>query len=58
MGLLGGKKSAKSTKSIKLDDYVENKLSNLKNLIKDNKTLITFTLLGSTYYVYKLYFNA
>jgi len=55
MGLLGGKKS---TKSIKLDDYVENKLSNLKNLIKDNKTLITFALLGCTYYLYKLYFNA
>lgn len=55
MGLLGGKKSAKN---IKLDDYVENKISNLKKLVKDNKTLITFTLLGSTYYVYKLYFNA
>ena len=50
MGLLGGKKS---TKSIKLDDYVENKLSNLKNLVKDNKTLITFTLLACTYYFIK-----
>ena len=48
----------KSDKNIKLDDYVENKISNFKKLAKDNKTLITFTLLGSTYYVYKLYFNA
>jgi len=55
MGLLGGKKSAKN---IKLDDYIENKISNLKKLVKDNKTLITCTLLGSTFYVYKLYFNA
>lgn len=55
MGLLGSKKSAKN---IKLDDYVENKLSTLKNLVKENKTLIICTLLGSTYYVYKLYFNA
>ena len=41
----------KSVKNIKLYDYVENKISNLK-------TLITCTLLGCTYYMYKLYFNA
>ena len=55
MGLLGGKKSAKN---IKLDDYIENKISNLKKLVKDNKTVITCALLGCTYYMYKLYFNA
>ena len=59
MRLMSDKKSEKkSDKNIKLDDYVENKISNFKKLAKDNKTLITFTLLGSTYYVYKLYFNA
>ena len=53
MGLLGGKKSAKN---IKLDDYVENKISNLKKLIKNNKTLITCTLLGCTYFFVKTNF--
>ena len=50
MGLLSGKKS---TKNIKLDDYVENKISNLNKLVKDNKTLITCTLLVCTYYFVK-----
>jgi hypothetical protein len=53
MGLLGGKKSTKINKSIKLDDYVENKLLNLKKTLKDNKTLIICTLLGCTYYFVK-----
>ena len=53
MGLLGRKKSAKS---IKLDDYVDNKISNLKKLVKDNKTLIICTLLGCTYYFVKTNF--
>ena len=52
MSLLGGKKSVKN---IKLDDYVENKITNLKNLFKENKTLITFTLLGCTYYFAKTF---
>ena len=53
MGLLGGKKS---TKNIKLDDYIENKISNLKKLVKDNKTVITCALLGCTYYIVKTNF--
>lgn len=53
MSLLSGKKNVKN---IKLDDYVENKISNLKILVKDNKTLITCTLLGCTYYFVKTYF--
>ena len=53
MGLVSGRKSLKN---IRLDDYTENKISDLKKLVKNNKTLITFTLLGSVYYVYKLYF--
>ena len=53
MGLLGGRKS---TKNIKLDDYVENKVLNLKDIVKDNKTLIALTLLGSTYYLVRTYY--
>ena len=53
MGLLTSKKSAKINKSIKLDDYVENKLLNLKEIIDNNKTLITCTLLACTYYFVK-----
>jgi len=51
MGLLSVKKNG--VKNIKLDDYVENKISHLKKIIKDNKTLITFTILGSAYYFVK-----
>lgn len=54
MVLLGGKKNVNN---IKLDDYVENKISVLNNIVKENKTLITFTFLGSIYYIYKIYFN-
>ena len=54
MGLFGVKKSVKN---IKLDDYVNNKILNLKEIAKNNKTLITFLLIGSTYYIYKLYSN-
>uniref|UniRef100_A0A6C0LI38 Uncharacterized protein n=1 Tax=viral metagenome TaxID=1070528 RepID=A0A6C0LI38_9ZZZZ len=53
MGLFGVKKS---NENIKLDDYIDNKISNLKKLVKDNKTLITFTILGCTYYFVKTNF--
>jgi len=57
MRLMSDKKSdKKSDKNIKLDDYVENKISNFKKLAKDNKTLITFTLLGCIYYFVKTNF--
>ena len=53
MVLLGGKKNAKN---IKLDDYIENKISNLIKLVKNNKTIITCSLLGCTYYFLKTNF--
>ena len=53
MGLLITKKSSKN---IKLDDYTENKIANVKKIVKNNKTLITFSLFGCIYYIYKLYF--
>jgi len=57
MSLLGGKKDdKKSGKNIKLDDYIESKISNFKKLFNDNKTLITCTLLGCTYYIVKTNF--
>ena len=37
---------------------MQDRIYELENLVKENKTLIICTLLGSTYYVYKLYFNA
>lgn len=56
MSLLGVSSSKKSSKNIKLDDYIENKISDLKKLVKENKTLITCTLLGSIYFFIKTYF--
>ena len=54
MSFLGGTK--KSYKNIKLDDYAENKILDLKKVVKNNKTLITFTLLGCIYYFVKTNF--
>ena len=54
MRLFSGKKVLK----YKIRYYVGNKISELKDKISENKTLITCALLGGTYYLYKLYFNA
>lgn len=40
-------------KDIKLDDYVGNKIANCTLLIKDNKTLLFITVIGSVYYFLK-----
>ena len=54
MKLFRGKKSLKN---IKLDDYAYSKINDLKKILSENKTIIAFTLLGSSFYMYKLYFN-
>ena len=52
---LGGKKALNSKKALnlKLDDYVNSKIFDLKEIAKNNKTLFTFLLIGCAYYFYK-----
>jgi hypothetical protein len=46
----------KDVKNIKLDDYVENKLLSIKNILVQNKTLISLATMGCAYYAYKFFY--
>ena len=37
----------------KLDDYVADKFTTIKNTLKENKTIVSITILASLYYILK-----
>lgn len=49
MVLFGKKKYI--TKNINLDEFVESKIYIMKNIVKNNKTILTLTTLGGLYYI-------